>query len=326
MKSVHLSIIWFVSAALLVGSLAIAQDKYLVPSEISAKAPERITRPNRRPALAAPGVDARKVERDVVYGKVGAMELKLDLYFPKGGEGKWPVTVYVHGGGWQNGDKSSGAGAMAIGELVKRGYLVASVNYRLAPSHKFPAQIEDVKCAIRFLRAHAKDYNLDPKRIGVWGSSAGGHLVALLGTSDAKAGLEGKGGWPEQSSRVQAVVDLFGPADLTVEFAGGNTRIAETVFGASSNKDEVMKRASPVTHVSADDPPFLILHGEDDQLVPLSQSEKLHERLMAAGVSSKLVVVKNAGHSFKPVGGTPQPTRGELTQMIGDFFDQKLQK
>ncbi len=295
-------------------------------SNVAEAKQDHAARPQRRPGLAAPAVDARKIERDVIYGKADGVELKLDFYFPKKTEGKLPVTVYVHGGGWQNGDKGSGAGTMAIGELVKRGYLVASVNYRLAPTYKFPAQIEDVKCAIRFLRAQANEYNLDPKRIGVWGGSAGGHLVALLGTSDAKAGLEGKGGWADQSSRVQAVVDLFGPTDLTVEFPGGNARIAETVFGAASSKDEVMKRASPVTYITPDDPPYLILHGDSDRLVPLSQSEELHQRLRAAGVPSKLVVVKNAGHSFKPSGGTPQPDRQELTKMIADFFDQTLRK
>jgi dipeptidyl aminopeptidase/acylaminoacyl peptidase len=119
---------------------------------------------------------------------------------------------------------------------------------------------------------------------------------------------------------------MFGPADLTVEFAGGNQRVGQTVFGASSSKDEIMKRASPVTYVSKDDPPFLILHGDKDRLVPLSQSEILHERLKAAGVSSKLVVVKNAGHGFAPTGGIPDPSRAELTQMVGDFFDQTLKK
>lgn len=323
----------FISSLLSAGIL-LASSSFIVAQEKQTEAAQskpgrdlaaERTGPATRQGMTA-GVIPDKVERDVVYGKADDVELKLDLYYPKKTAGKLPVTVYVHGGGWQNGDKKMGAGAMAIGELIKRGYLVVSINYRLAPAHKFPAQIEDVKCAIRFLRAHSKDYNLDPKRIGVWGSSAGGHLVALLGTTDAKAGLEGKGGWPDQSSRVQAVVDLFGPADLTVEFPGGNARIAQTVFGARSTKDEVMKRASPVTYVSRDDPPFLILHGESDLLVPLSQSEILHERLKKAGVQSKLVVVKNAGHGFRPVDGTPDPDRNELTQMIADFFDQTLRK
>ena len=272
-------------------------------------------------------VDAAKIERDVTYGKAAGTELKLDLYFPRESDGKrLAAAVYVHGGGWQHGDKAQGAGAMVIPEMVRRGYLVASINYRLAPEHKFPAQIEDAKCSIRFLRAHAKEFHLDADRIGVFGGSAGGHLVALLGTSDASAGLEGKGGWAEESSRVQAVVDMFGPTDLTVLPAGGDSRMAKHVFGASSKEDEVLKRASPVTYVSKDDPPFLILHGDEDRLVPLSQSERLQERLKAAGVPCSLVVVKHAGHGFAPAGGEPSPSRAELTRRIADFFDQTLRK
>jgi acetyl esterase/lipase len=336
MKSIHILSISLASGLLFGGLTAKAEEKAPDPSkpkpEItrdSAKtnsAAQSPARPNRRAELAGLAVDARKIDRDVTYGKAEGVELKLDLYFPKKAEGKLPVTVYVHGGGWQGGDKAAGAGAMAIGELVKRGYLVVSVNYRLAPAHKFPAQIEDVKCAIRFLRAHATEYNLDPKRIGVWGGSAGGHLVALLGTSDDKSGFEGKGGWADQTSRVQAVVDMFGPADFSMEFPGAKPETALNVFGATSRKDEVMKRASPVTYITKDDPPFLILHGESDLLVPLNQSEKLHERLKTTGVSSKLVVVKNAGHGFRPVDGTPKPSRDELIQMIADFFDQNLRK
>jgi acetyl esterase/lipase len=328
MKSICSPLILSGCFLLLVAQATFAEEKPEVAASVTkTNSPAgRVNRQNRRPGTGALAVDARKIERNVTYGKAGDVELKLDIYFSKETKGKLPVTVYVHGGGWQNGDKSIGAGAMAIGELVKRGYLVVSVNYRLAPAYKFPAQIEDVKCAIRFLRAHAKEYNLNPKRIGVWGGSAGGHLVALLGTSDKSAGFEGNGGWAKESSRVQAVVDMFGPSDLTVDFAGAGKNIAETVFGVSSSKDELMKRASPVTYISKDDPPFLILHGDSDKLVPLSQSEKLNEGLKAAGVPSKLVVVKNAGHGFMPVGGAPQPDRIELTQMIADFFDKNLKK
>src|SRR5437868_5760131 len=159
---------------------------------------------------------AERVERDVTYGRVGDVELKMDIYHPKGaGEKPLPVVMYVHGGGWRSGDKAGGAGMMAIPELLKRGYLVTSINYRLAPEYKFPAQIDDAKCAVRFLRAHAKKYNLDPERIGIWGGSAGGHMVALMGTADASAGFDKSGGWTNESSRVQAVVDMFGPADLS---------------------------------------------------------------------------------------------------------------
>ena len=138
----------------------------------------------------------------------------MDIYLPKAGAGPAPAVLYAHGGSWAYGDKSEVA-LLAPG-LVASGYVVASLNYRLAPQYRWPAQIEDVKCAIRFLKAKAGLYNLDPARIGLWGASAGGHLVSLAGLAGPEAGLEGKGGYPEQSSSVQAVVDMFGPTDFTI--------------------------------------------------------------------------------------------------------------
>jgi acetyl esterase/lipase len=268
---------------------------------------------------------AEKIERDVVYGQAGGVDLKLDIYHPKRPVGgAQPVAVYVHGGGWTKGDKSLGAGMLALPELLKRGYLVVAINYRLAPEFKFPAQIEDVKCAIRYLRAHAGELNLDPQRIGVWGGSAGGHLVALLGTTDESARFDTSGGWTNQSSRVQAVVDMFGPTDLTLAASRGLSNVGQNVFGAKSAADPILKRASPVAYVSKDDPSFLFLHGDHDLLVPLRQSQILHERLTAAGVPSTLVVVTNAAHGFAPAGGDPRPTRVELAKMIADFFDRTL--
>lgn len=276
-----------------------------------------------RAAVAVP--ESVKVERDITYGHAGGVDLKLDVYSPKtASETPRAVTVYVHGGGWSSGDKAAGAGAMAIPELLQRGYLVVSINYRLAPKFKFPAQIEDVSCAIRYLRAHATELKLDPARIGVWGGSAGGHLVALLGTMDASAGFDTSGGWTNQSSRVKAVVDMFGPADLMVESGGESVAILDRVFGAKSRSEDVVRRASPVTYVSKDDPAFLILHGDQDRRVMLSQSERLLAALEKAGVPAKLVVVKNGGHGFGPNGGKLDPSREELAKMIGDFFDQQL--
>lgn len=265
-----------------------------------------------------------KVERDITYGMADGVALKMDIYYPLSANGPVPALVYVHGGGWTMGDKALGAGILDVSELVARGYLVAAINYRLAPQYKFPVQIEDVKCAIRFLRAHAVNYEINPERIGVWGGSAGGHLVALLGTTGKSAGLEGSGGYDDQSSRVQAVVDMFGPADLTVFFEGNKSDLLQKVFGATDYKSEIVKRASPVTYVTSDDPPFLILHGEKDTLVPLSQSQILYDRLKAVGVPVTLVVVKNAGHGFQPAGGPISPTRIELTRMMADFFDRYL--
>ncbi len=241
----------------------------------------------------------------------------MDLYYPANGAGPFAVTMYVHGGGWSSGDKAQGAGAIEIPELQRVGFLVVSVNYRLAPEHVFPAMIEDVKCAVRSLRAHASEYNLDPNRIGVWGGSAGGHLAALLGTADESAGFD-VGEYLEYSSRVQAVVDMFGPADLTVPFPGGYES-ARPVFG---NFDAAL--ASPVTYVTADDPPFLILHGEKDALVPMEQSEILLAALQSVGVRAQLVRVVNANHSFKPDGGPINPSRKEIAQLVVAFFEQML--
>jgi len=280
------------------------------------------------PTAVQPGRGAAqptgKVDRDVTYCSPNGQPQRLDIYYPATSSGSAPVVLYVHGGGWTSGDKRTGNGSETIPELVKRGYLVAAVNYRLAPASKFPAQIEDVKCAVRFLRANAAKYGIDPNRIGAMGGSAGGHLVSLLGTSDATSGFEGNGGYAGVSSRVQTVVDMFGPADLTVAFEGAGDTLVKGVFGAANRTDPVVKDASPVTWISKDDPPFLILHGENDRLVPLSQSQELYDRLTAAGVPAKLVVVKNAGHGFVPDGGQISPTRDELTKMIADFFDARL--
>lgn len=279
--------------------------------------PRQPQRPRSAPQLVQPDMP------DITYRTVDGVPIKLDLYFPQQRTSPAPLVVYVHGGGWTGGDKRQGAGMPLIPELLRRGYAVASVNYRLAPQYKFPAMIEDVACAIRFLRAHAKEYQLKTDKIGVWGGSAGGHLVALLGTADETAEWN-KGEYQGVSSRVQAVVDMFGPADFSVDFAGGSTRLLETVFGTTDRTSPILRKASPTNWVSKDDPPFLILHGELDRLVPLSQSERLYKKLQEAGVPATLVVVKNAGHSFMPQGGPISPGREEITRLVADFFDKHL--
>lgn len=258
------------------------------------------------------------VAKDITYCVIEGIELKMDLHYPKVSDGEWPAAVYVHGGAWQSGDKSGGAGFFDVAELVSRGYLVVSVNYRLAPEYLFPAQIEDVKCAVRHLRAHAAEYRLDPDRIVAWGSSAGGHLVALLGVTDVGDGFEGNGDYQEYSSRVLAVVDQFGPAHLTQDTG---LAIARSVFGASGLQDSILEQASPTTYVGSDDPPFLIFHGELDDTVPLSQSEALFRSLKDTGVEVTLVVVRNAAHAFRPEGGDIKPSRPEISRMVADFFD-----
>jgi len=205
---------------------------------------------------------------DVQYGKAGDTPLLLDIVEPgiRTSDKPLPLVVWIHGGGWRGGDKSNNPADW----MADKGYVVASIDYRLSDAATFPAQIYDCKAAIRFLRANAKRYGIDSKRIGVWGGSAGGHLVALLGTSGGVKELEGNCGSPGYSSRVQAVCDFFGPADLTV--IGSVTRlapnpVAQLLGGPVAEKRELAKQASPVTYVSKDDPPFLIVHGDKDQLV-----------------------------------------------------------
>lgn len=250
---------------------------------------------------------------DVAYGD-GHERQVLDVYVPPGASAPRPVVVWIHGGGWQNGDKASAAGRAAA--LMNLGFVVVGINYRYSQQAVFPAQIHDCKAAIRHLRANAATYNINPSRIGVWGSSAGGHLVALLGTSAGVMDAEGTvGGNLNQSSRVQAVADYFGPSDF-FGVEGWHTNCAadtaeEALLGAcladiQANQgnpewaEEVARAhlAGPVTHVSPDDPAFHIAHGTADNTVWPEHSENLFALLQAANVPSVLRLVPGAGHGL----------------------------
>jgi len=258
-------------------------------------------------------------ELDVTYCTPNNIPQKMDIYYPSSG-GPWPVFLYVHGGGWNEGDKAEGAGWRG---LNARGFLVVSVNYRLAAyGSKFPVMIEDVKCAVRYLRAHASEYNLDPEHIGALGASAGGHLVALLGTADESAGWDA-GEYADQSSRVQAVVTMSGFSDFTRALYDSITMAVyyalDDMPGSATPKTVA---ASPITYISADDPPFLIIHGDKDAIASLEQSQLLDEKLKVAGASSTLVIVKNGPHSLQ--GDTISPTSEEISNMIIDFLEKHL--
>ena len=268
-----------------------------------------------------------EVERDIVYGKGGDVDLKLDLYRPKDTPKRlMPAVVAVHGGGWQGGDKTGYA--VLCTRLAARGYVAVTINYRLTDVAQWPAQIEDCKAAVRWVRANAREYHIDPKHIGALGGSAGGHLVALMGCADAKAGLEGKGGNPKQSSRVQAVVSYFGPHDfttgaVTILPAAANP-VNKLMGGTYREKPKEYKAASPITYVSKDDPPFLLIHGDKDQLVPLRQSEQMLAALKKVGVEADLIVVKNAGHGLLAVDGQPDTPIREVDEKVFAFFDKHL--
>jgi acetyl esterase/lipase len=212
-----------------------------------------------------------------------------------------------------HGDKTEAI--MFADRMTAQGYLVASINYRLYPEGKFPNMIEDVKCAIRFLRAHAGDYNLDPNRIAAIGPSAGGHLVSLLGTSDVNAGWD-VGEYLDQSSRVQAVIAMAPVTDLTRSFPNADI---EAMRGVGFGEDNIVL-ASPITHVTPDDPPFLLIHGDQDTVVPYEQSQIMYDRLIQTNVPAQLVIVQRAGHSLTAPDGSAVPTFEEINQIIQNFL------
>ncbi len=258
------------------------------------------------------------VYKDLEYARVGEKSLLLDLYYPKTADCPVPVVVWIHGGGWKSGSKDRCPASW----LVEHGYAVASINYRLIDEAQWPAQIDDCRAAIRWLRTNADGFQLDADHIACWGGSAGGHLAALLGTLDAPAN-------ETTSSRVQAVCDWYGPTDLLTMPPNvlGNGRTLEDIANSNGARllgktvrdvPELAKQASALYHVSADDPPFLIMHGEKDAGVPVDQSRRLHEKLGAAKVPSTLHIVPGAGHGGKEF-QTP-----EVRETIRGFFDNAL--
>ena len=236
-----------------------------------------------------------KAELDIPYAGTENPRQRLDLYVPKTtkGDKPLPVVVFIHGGGWQAGDKRGGFGT--VRPLVMTGeYAGVSVGYRLTGEAIWPAQIHDCKAAIRWLRANARKYNLDADRIGVTGNSAGGHLVAMLGTSGDVPELEGAlGEHVKESSRVACVVDQYGPTDLlTMGGSHNNPNSPESRLvggGAIQENQDAARKASPITYVSKNDPPFMLIHGTSDPVVPFNQSELLAAALKNVGIEALLL-------------------------------------
>jgi len=245
---------------------------------------------SERPPQFPPGV---RVYKDLAYVPKGHKRQKLDLYVPGSGEGPLPLIVWIHGGAWKEGSKES---CLPL-PWVEKGYVIAGINYRLCQDAPFPAQIEDCKTAVCWLRTHAREYRIDPGRIAAWGDSAGGHLASLLGTTGDIPYWEQ--GHPVGSSRVQVVIDWYGRADLacvSTDPAYADSPIAMLLGGSGPEFADEAEQASPIRHISKEDPAFLIMHGDKDEVVPVEQSLAFAAALREAGVKVKLVVLKGAGH------------------------------
>ncbi len=301
---------------------------FVLSNHLQAVEPNRTRkteRPRLRKARQRPVPEGVTAHRNLEYATVGKKKLLLDLYIPKDVKSP-PLLVWIHGGGWRNGNKNG----CRLLNFTTKGYAIASINYRLSHEAIFPAQIHDCKGAIRWLRANSKKYHYNSHRIGISGSSAGGHLVALLGTSSNVKELEGDvGGHLDQSSEVQAVCDLFGPTDFLKmdEQVGGKGRMKHLaprspesllIGGPLLDNKEKVARANPITYVDKSDPPFLILHGEKDFLVPHQQSIMLEKALKQAGATVSLYILKGAAHGGREF-STP-----ENNKHIADFFNNYI--
>ncbi len=249
------------------------------------------------------GLHAQPTEKDVVYGTVGDAKLLLDVYRPTT-PGPHPAVIAIHGGAWRTGDKSM---HRRLGDLLAGGGVACfAVDYRLAPKYKWPAQALDVAQAVRWVRAHAKQYDVDPERLAAWGESAGGHLSLMLGTMKPGDYQEPDDPNNALSARVQCVADFYGPADFTVADKWPRMIVIglEGFIGASPKVDPgKWADASPVTHVTADAAPTIIIQGDADRLNPPQQSQTMKAALDKAGVEDQIVIVKGAGHGLK--GGDP---------------------
>lgn len=273
--------------------------------------------------------DEVKLQRNVVYGRAGETPLTLNIARPVGVRKRVPAVLLFHGGGWAAGRKERHDDLVVF--LAERGYVAATVFYRLAPMHPWPAQIEDAKCAVRWMRAHAKEWGVDPQRIAALGFSAGAHLSMLLGTMEKADGLHGDAGHADEDSKVQAVVSFFGPTELgkvtegiraedltperlKEEFAG---RVLGRLLGPAFRKDP--KKASPLTYVSEGDAPMLLVQGTRDPLVPYVHATRMMDALTEARVPGEVVFWLGLGH------GWGEPQRSDSVDLALRFLERHFQ-
>ena len=260
-----------------------------------------------------------KLEADIEYGTAGEKRLLLDLYSPAKLEKPVPGLIFIHGGAWRGGKRQDYR--VYTTHFASLGYVVATVSYRLFPEAIFPAQIEDVKCAIRWMRSEAARIHVDPERIAVIGGSAGGHLALLAGYTSGKKDLEGKGCRDEVSTRVAAVVDFYGPADLTTPFAQASDVVKDFLGGKRfAEAPDVYRLASPISHLTKAAPPTLIVHGTIDDTVPIDQADSLAAKLKELGVPHEYARLEGWPHTMD----LARPVNEYCKRRVGAFLEKHL--
>ncbi len=259
---------------------------------------------------------------DVTYAQVDRHDLKLDIYLPTSVETA-PLLVYIHGGAWRRGSKEE----IPTEAFIQAGYALASVEFRMSGVAMFPAQIHDIKAAIRYLRGNASKYGFDASRIGIYGTSSGGHLVSVVAVSNGDAVMEGSlGDYLDQSSDVQAVVSYYGASNLTSilkQSTPHGLRVREPALdlligGQPEDQPDLARLASPVFHVDANSAPLLMLHGDQDPQMPINQSHELQHAYQQQGVEVKFEVVHGAAH------GSPHFVTDKNNTLVKEFFDRHL--
>ena len=238
------------------------------------------------------------IDQDIAYSKVGSRELKLDIARPAEGDGPFPAVLVIHGGAWRQGNKADVRPILP--QFVEHGFVAISPEYRFCPQNAFPAQIHDVKAAVRWLKVNAKKYRIDPDRIGAMGFSAGGHLAMMLGLTSPNDGLEGDVSAGAPDSRVKAVVNYFGPTDLAAKDIPDICKpwVKDFLGGSPQDRPDAAAKASPLTFVSKDDAPVLTFQGTKDSLVPYTQAIKLADAMSSAGVPGRVELILGADHGW----------------------------
>lgn len=259
--------------------------------------------------------------KDIKYREVNGMSLLLDIVKPSDSYGPYPAIIYIHGGGWMSGDKSREDEDSWDTLFAASGFVCININYRLSHQDPFPAQIQDVKAAIRWVKANAKKYDINPEKIGIWGHSSGGHLASLAGTSSGVGTLEDDNGNQGNTSEVNAVVSIAGPSDL-LKMGGWhdlpNSPESKFIGGPLTSNTETARKANPIIYIGQNPPPFLIIHGDTDGIVPISQGELLYKSLPNAS----FLTIKGADHNL--VGGNL--TFEDILITVKVFFERHLKK